>query len=79
MKAGDRDIDKKRKTDMLKNTSPINITADDREHKSEVIKSLTGIDSVEVCIQRLSIGDYQVDNRVIVERKTLKATLNRSF
>jgi len=64
---------------MLKNNSSINIVADDREHKSEVIKSLTGIDSVEVCIQRLSIGDYQVDNRVIVERKSLKATLNRSF
>jgi ERCC4-type nuclease len=57
---------------MLKNNSPINITADDREHKSEVIKSLMGIENVEVCIRRLSIGDYQVDNRVIVERKTLK-------
>jgi ERCC4-type nuclease len=57
---------------MLKNNSPINIIADDREHKSEVIKSLMGIENVEVCIQRLAIGDYQVDNRVIVERKTLK-------
>jgi DNA excision repair protein ERCC-4 len=57
---------------MLKNTSPINITADDREHKSEVIKSLMGIENVEVCIRRLSMGDYQVDNRLIVERKTLK-------
>ena len=57
---------------MLQNNSPVNITADDREQKSGVIKSLTGIDSVEVCIQRLSIGDYQVDHRLIVERKTLK-------
>ncbi len=72
MKNRDRDIDKKRKADMLKNNSPINIIADDREHKSEVIKSLMGIENVEVCIQRLAIGDYQVDNRVIVERKTLK-------
>jgi len=57
---------------MLKNTSPINIIADDREHKSEVIKSLMGIENVEVCIRRLPIGDYQVEKRVIVERKTLK-------
>jgi ERCC4-type nuclease len=67
-----RRLDKKRKSDMLKNNSPINITADDREHKSEVIKSLMGIENVEVRIRRLSMGDYQVDNRVIVERKTLK-------
>jgi DNA excision repair protein ERCC-4 len=57
---------------MLKNNSPINIIADDREHKSEVIKSLMGIENVEVCIRRLGIGDYQVEKRVIVERKTLK-------
>jgi len=57
---------------MLKNNSSINITADDREHKSEVIKSLMGIENVEVFIRRLPIGDYQVDNRLIVERKTLK-------
>ena len=57
---------------MLKNNSPINIIADDREHKSEVIKSLMDIENVEVCIRRLPMGDYQVENRVIVERKTLK-------
>ena len=70
MKNEDRDIDKKRNADMLINDKTINITADDREQKSEVIKSLTGIDRVEVCIQRLPIGDYQVDNRLIIERKT---------
>ncbi len=57
---------------MLQNNSPINITADDREQKSEVIKSLMGIENVEVCIRRLSLGDYQIDNQLIVERKTLK-------
>ncbi len=57
---------------MLKNNSPINITADDREHKSEVIKSLMGIENVEVCIRRLTMGDYQIDKPLIVERKTLK-------
>jgi len=57
---------------MLKNDHTVNIIADDREHKSEVIKFLTGIKNVNVQVQRLSIGDYQVNNRVIVERKTLK-------
>ena len=57
---------------MLKNNLPIHIIADDRECKSEVIESLLQIENVEVSIQRLSIGDYQVDNRLIVERKTLK-------
>ena len=57
---------------MLKNNLPINIIADDRENKSEVIESLMGIENVKVSIYRLSIGDYQVDNRLIVERKTLK-------
>jgi DNA excision repair protein ERCC-4 len=57
---------------MLKNNLPINIIADDREHKSEVIESLMDIENVDVNIRRLSMGDYQVDDRLIVERKTLK-------
>ncbi len=57
---------------MLKNDATINITADDRECKSEVIDSLLQIENVDVNIRRLSIGDYQVDSRLIVERKTLK-------
>ena len=57
---------------MLKNNLPIHIIADDRECKSEVIDSLSQIEDVKVSIQRLSMGDYQVDNRLIVERKTLK-------
>ncbi len=57
---------------MLKNNLPINIIADDRECKSEVIASLLQIEDVNVSIQRISIGDYQIDNRLIVERKTLK-------
>ena len=57
---------------MSKINVPIHITADDREHKSEVINSLMDIEKVEVCIRRLSIGDYQIGSRLIVERKTLK-------
>lgn len=57
---------------MLQNGIHINIIADDREQKSEVIPSLSRIEKVTVRIQRISIGDYQIDNRVVVERKTLK-------
>jgi DNA excision repair protein ERCC-4 len=62
----------RQKADMLRNNLPINIIADDRECKSEVIESLSQIEDVEVNIRRLSMGDYQIDNRLIVERKTLK-------
>jgi ERCC4-type nuclease len=54
------------------NNPLINITADDREHKSGVIDSLSKIKNVIVDIQRLSRGDYRVEKRVIVERKTTK-------
>ena len=59
-------------TDLQKQTDPVHILADDREHKSHVIESLLEFDNVEVDIQRLSLGDYKIDNRMIVERKTLK-------
>ncbi|MGD8208658.1 MAG: ERCC4 domain-containing protein [Desulfobacterales bacterium] len=57
---------------MLNNNLPIHIIADDRECKSEVIQSLLQIEDVDVSIERLTMGDYQIDNRLLVERKTLK-------
>jgi len=57
---------------MSKNNAPINIAADDRENKSEVIILLSEIENVDVSIRRLPVGDYQIGSRVIVERKTLK-------
>jgi len=57
---------------MSKSETIIRIIADDREQKSEVIKFLAGIKNVNVEIRRLSIGDYRIDNRLIVERKTLR-------
>jgi len=56
---------------MKKNVS-INIVADDRECKSGVIESLQQFKNVEFSIRRLSVGDYQISRRVIIERKTLK-------
>ena len=58
---------------MLKtHDNPIHIIADDRECKSAVIASLAQIEGVNLSIRRLAIGDYQIDHRLIVERKTLK-------
>jgi len=57
---------------MLKTNLPINIVVDDRECKSEVICSLSEIENVDIRIKRISVGDYQISSRVIVERKTLK-------
>ena len=57
---------------MQNNNLPIHIAADDRECKSEVIASLMQIENVDLTIRRLTMGDYQIDNRLIVERKTLK-------
>jgi len=56
---------------MDKSNRPITIIADDREPKNEVIKSLMAMENVSVHIKRLAIGDYQADNRLIFERKTL--------
>ena len=57
---------------MLNKNLPIHIIADDRECKSDVIASLLQIDNFDITIRRLIIGDYQIDNRLIIERKTLK-------
>ena len=57
---------------MLKHDALIHILADDREPEGEVIRSLAEVENVAVEIRRLSLGDYRIDKRVIVERKTLK-------
>ncbi len=59
-------------TDMQKQDKLAHIVADDRERKSDVIELLLEIENVEVDIRRLSMGDYQIGKRVIIERKTLK-------
>jgi DNA excision repair protein ERCC-4 len=65
-------MDKRRNESMQKKNLHINIVADDRECKGDVIKFLSENENVDLSIQRLSMGDYQIDNRMIVERKTLK-------
>lgn len=46
------------------------VTADDREPES-VVDALKALPGVRVTTSRLKLGDYQVDDRLLVERKTL--------
>ena len=46
------------------------VTADDREPES-VMHALKALPRVRVEVSRLKLGDYQVDDRLLVERKTL--------
>ena len=57
---------------MPSNKAPIKIVADDRERKSGIIEALSVFENVSVRNRRLSRGDYQVNGRLIVERKTVK-------
>ncbi|MFH1981329.1 MAG: ERCC4 domain-containing protein [Pseudomonadota bacterium] len=50
---------------------PVTILADDRETGSDVIEALMRHAHVSVSVQRLAMGDYQVDERLVFERKTL--------
>ena len=56
----------------IQNDQTVDITADDRERAAEVIAFLRGIPGVCVRIERLAIGDYLADRRILFERKTLQ-------
>lgn len=47
------------------------IAVDDRERNAGVAEALANRRNVRVTIRRLKLGDYQVDDTLIVERKTL--------
>ena len=51
--------------------APIRIVADDRENAGGVIEELRRFVEVSVDVQRLKIGDFLVEERFAVERKTL--------
>ena len=51
--------------------APLRIIVDDRERADgKVLASLVARDDVTVEIARLEVGDYRVERRVVVERKT---------
>lgn len=47
------------------------IAIDDRERSSRVKAALERNENVNVTVKRLPLGDYQVDDTLVVERKTL--------
>jgi ERCC4-type nuclease len=51
--------------------SSVTVVADDREEGSGVPAALAEIDDVTLTVDRLSLGDYLVDDWLRVERKTL--------
>lgn len=50
---------------------PIKIIADDREANSHTVLELQNMPGVEIMIQRLPLGDYEIDKSFLFERKTL--------
>ena len=50
----------------------VKIVADDREKSSGVIEHLLMSDTVSVAVQRLELRDYLINDRVLVERKTVQ-------
>ena len=51
--------------------SPIHVTADDREADAGVIEALESFEEVELAVERMPLGDYEVDGKLLFERKTL--------
>ena len=49
----------------------IHILVDDREANSGTFKALSEIENTQVRLQRLALGDYEIDGRLLFERKTL--------
>ncbi len=47
------------------------IVVDDRETRCGIMERLETIESVSVTIKRLTCGDYEVDGKLLFERKTL--------
>ena len=50
---------------------PLDVVADDREQASGVVEYLQAQDTLCVSVRRLTLGDYLVGNRVLIERKTV--------
>jgi len=50
---------------------PLEVVVDDREQPSGVIEHLMLHETIRVTVRRLKLGDYLVDNRVLIERKTV--------
>ena len=52
--------------------STVRVVADDREAASGMIEALRLHPDCDLQVRRLRLGDYLVDNRLLIERKTLR-------
>ena len=50
---------------------PFCVVVDDREAGTGTVDVLRGMDAVDLVVERLSVGDYVWDDRLLFERKTL--------
>lgn len=50
--------------------APLRIEIDDRERNLDLLAALRGIDGIEIACTHLEIGDFQIDDAVVIERKT---------
>lgn len=49
----------------------MDVVIDDREPRDAVLVHLQRIPGVRTAVHRLHVGDYRVDNRLVIERKTV--------
>ena len=54
------------------NQNTISIVADDRERNSGVIEALLEFEEVVLDVKRIPVGDYVVDKKIVIERKSLR-------
>jgi DNA excision repair protein ERCC-4 len=50
----------------------IKIVADDRERRSGIPEFFANVADIDLVVERMLLGDYFVDDRLLFERKTLK-------
>ncbi len=50
---------------------PLSIVADDRERASAAFAALEADPGVDLEVRRLELGDYEIDGRILIERKSL--------
>lgn len=51
--------------------SRFSVVADDREYRSTLVAELRGRPEFVLGIERMTLGDYRLDDRFLIERKTL--------
>lgn len=50
--------------------APLRIEIDDRERNADLLAALRGMNAIEITCTHLEIGDFRIDDAVVIERKT---------